>query len=55
VPPSGEERYVVVRGDVLEFIAGRFDVPLARIAERNNLRPPYTLQVGQVLIIPDEP
>src|SRR6185436_6580355 len=44
--------YVVQRGDTLGVIGQRFGVPENSIAERNSLRPPYKLNVGQWLEIP---
>lgn len=52
--PEPELEYVVAAGDGVEIIATRFGVPAAAIIERNNLQPPYTLAIGQVLIIPTE-
>ena len=56
-PGSGSEAdrptiYVVQRGDTLQGIGQRFGVPEATIAERNSLRQPYKLNVGQWLEIP---
>lgn len=57
-PTPGEDveppviEYVVVRGDVLERIARQFGVTDIALAERNNLAPPYRLEVGQVLLVP---
>ncbi len=42
----------MIAGDGLERIAEQFGVSTAAIAERNGLTAPYTLSVGQVLIIP---
>jgi len=45
--------YVIVRkGDTLYSIARRHDIPLREMIEANNLRPPYTLAVGQRLRMP---
>jgi LysM repeat protein len=49
---SGEAEYVVAAGDGLERIAQQFGVTTEALAERNNLVPPYRLEVGQVLLIP---
>ena len=46
------ERYPVQRGDTLWSIQWRFGVPIQTIILANHLTPPYTLQVGQVLLIP---
>ncbi len=42
----------VAKGDTLYSISRRYDVPLRDLITTNNLRPPYTLAVGQVLRIP---
>lgn len=42
----------VSRGDTLYSISRRYDIPLREIIEVNNLRPPYSLNVGQVLRLP---
>jgi LysM repeat protein len=49
---SGEGEYVVAAGDGLERIAQQFGVTTEALAERNNLVPPYRLEVGQLLLIP---
>ncbi len=42
--------YQVVRGDTLIAIARRFNIrPWIRLAEINNLLPPYKVEVGQIL------
>jgi lipoprotein NlpD len=50
-PVSGED-YQVRRGETLLTIAQRVEVPLARLAAANGLRPPYDLLAGQRLRIP---
>lgn|GEM_PF-6815371 len=52
--PEPELEYVVVAGDGVEVLAARFGIPADEIIERNNLQPPYTLSIGQVLIIPTD-
>ena len=42
----------VGKGDTLYAIARREKVSVRSIIERNNLKPPYTLSIGQRLIIP---
>lgn len=42
----------VKKGDTLYSIARRYDVPLREVIETNNLRPPYSLRIGQVLRMP---
>ncbi len=44
--------YKVKRGDTLSEIAQKFGVTVEDIIEENNLRPPYTIYVGQRLKIP---
>lgn len=44
--------YTVVEGDTLYPIGLELDVNWEQIAQANNLVDPYTLKVGQVLIIP---
>ncbi len=46
--------YVTVKkGDTLYSIARRYNVPIREMIEANNLRPPYTLNIGRVLKMPD--
>ncbi|WP_337995468.1 M23 family metallopeptidase [Oleispirillum naphthae] len=47
--------YTVRRGDTVYRIATSHGVPVRRFIEVNRLAPPYTLQVGQALTIPDRP
>ncbi len=42
----------VRKGDTLYAIARRENVTVRSLIERNNLKPPYTLSIGQKLIIP---
>ena len=49
---AGPGDYVVKPGDTLGGIANRESVPRILIAEANRLEPPYTLRVGQRLLIP---
>ncbi len=48
---AGTDRYVVMPGDTLSELALRFGLPMAELARRNGLRPPYRIYVGQVLRI----
>lgn len=50
--PNSTQSISVNRGDTLYSIAKRYDVPLRDLIERNNLTPPYTLRVGQILHLP---
>src|SRR5262245_50019571 len=42
---------VVQPGDTLYIVSRRYDVPTKVIADRNGLRPPFELKVGQTLIL----
>jgi murein DD-endopeptidase MepM/ murein hydrolase activator NlpD len=46
------ERVTVQRGQTLSGIAHAFHVPMQVIAEANHLLPPYRIEVGRTLIIP---
>ena len=46
------EEVVVGRGDTLYSISKRYDLQLRDLIDANNLRPPYTLRIGQVLRVP---
>jgi hypothetical protein len=50
--PGQEQTYVVRRNDTLSGISRRFGVPLAQLAERNDLSKNAWIYVGQRLIIP---
>ena len=50
--PAGEITHVVQPGDTLLSIAARYGSTLAAIMNRNGLRDPHLLRVGQVLIVP---
>ena len=43
----------VRKGDTLYSISRRYNVPLKDLIEANNLRPPYNLNVGQTLRLPE--
>ena len=49
---SAPSSVVVKKGDTLYSISRRYDVPLREVIEINNLRPPYSLKIGQVLRMP---
>jgi murein DD-endopeptidase MepM/ murein hydrolase activator NlpD len=51
-PPPVEGRHTVKRGETLFSIARLYDVDTYTLASRNRLRPPYTLEAGQVLAVP---
>ena len=42
----------VRKGDTLYRISKRHDIPMRAIIEENNLKPPYTLSIGQYLTLP---
>ena len=46
-PAAEPENYIVQPGDWLGQIANRFGIPWERLAETNDLRPPYVLYPGQ--------
>ena len=43
--------HIVEAGQTLYSIAGRYDLPVTVVAQWNGLRPPYSLAVGQSLLI----
>jgi len=49
----GPERVTVQRGDTLSDIAHAHHVPMRVLAEANGLSPPYRIQVGRTLTIPE--
>ncbi len=49
--PTGSTIYIVQRGDTLYSIARRFGTTYQALAALNGLRSPYTIYVGQRLII----
>ena len=50
--PPGPASVSVKRGDSLYLIAKRENVPVRALIDANRLRAPYTLRVGQVLVLP---
>jgi LysM repeat protein len=46
--------YVVVEGDVLGSIAGKFNTTVAKIKELNNITDENSLQIGQTLKVPKQ-
>lgn len=44
--------YTVRPGDTLSQIARRWELPIESLIAANNLKPPYTIFVGQQLSIP---
>ncbi|MES1245901.1 MAG: LysM peptidoglycan-binding domain-containing protein [Acidobacteriota bacterium] len=49
---SPSRSYTVRAGDTLSSIARRYDLDVTTLAKSNDLRSPYTLSVGQRLMIP---
>jgi hypothetical protein len=45
-------KHTVEAGDTIHYLANLYGVSWEEIAEANNLLPPYTITVGQVLCIP---
>lgn len=46
------DEIVVERGDTLYSLSKRYDIQLRDLIDANNLHPPYTLRIGQVLKVP---
>ena len=46
------ETVTVEKGDTLYSISKRYDMPLRDLIDATGLTPPYTLKVGQVLLLP---
>ena len=44
--------YIVERGDTIENIGRKYNIPVIEIIKANNLKPPYLLIEGQSLTIP---
>lgn len=51
---GGEGSYVVQRGDSLSGVARKFGVPARAVIDANGLKPPFTLQIGQRLVLPQQ-
>lgn len=52
--PNEPAIYVVARGDTVDGIAKRFNIPPQVLIERNSLKPPYAISVGQWLEVPNQ-
>lgn len=50
--PSGMIGYVVEYGDTVVTIATRFEVTWQDIVRSNRLKPPYTIEPGDEILIP---
>ncbi len=53
IPPVPGVIHVVASGETLSSIASRYSADFDQIALANGLKDPFTLQVGQTLVIPD--
>jgi murein DD-endopeptidase MepM/ murein hydrolase activator NlpD len=51
---GGDSTYIVQRGDSLSGVARKFGVPARAVIDANGLRPPFTLQIGQRLTLPQQ-
>lgn len=51
-PDSAGGAIIVQRGDNAYTLSRRYNVPLRDLLETNNLQPPYTLAIGQRLVLP---
>lgn len=49
---SNASAVIVHKGDTLYSISRAHDVPIREVIELNNLKPPYTLKIGQTLRLP---
>lgn len=49
----GQGPYVVQRGDTLYSVSRRSGVPVRTVIDANNLQPPYQLNVGQRVMLPN--
>ena len=48
------DNYIVEKGDTIETIARKYDIPVIEIIQANSLKAPYILSEGQSLTIPTE-
>ena len=44
--------YIVEKGDTIEALGNKYNIPVIEIIKANNLKAPYLLQEGQSLMIP---
>lgn len=51
---AAETTYIVKKGDTLAKIGKAYGLPYTAIAEKNNLKNPHLILIGQKLIIPDK-
>lgn len=51
-PDSAGGAVIVARGDSAYTLSRRYNVPLRDLIEVNRLAPPYTLEIGQRLVLP---
>jgi lipoprotein NlpD len=51
-PMANPNQYQIQKGDTLSGISKKLGIPMQRLAELNQLSPPYTIQQGQILNLP---
>ena len=51
-PDKAGDRYTVVAGDTLSWIAARYGTTVSALADANNIADPNKIWVGQTLVIP---
>ncbi len=52
--PPHPDRVTVAKGETLYMVSRRYDVPLRSIIDANNLNPPYRLDAGTTLSLPQQ-
>jgi murein DD-endopeptidase MepM/ murein hydrolase activator NlpD len=52
-PPPEQQVITVAHGDSIYLIARRYAVPMRALIDLNHLTPPYRLETGQRLVLPD--
>ena len=50
-----ESRHRVGRGETLASVAAKYSLPVTSLASINNLKKPFALRAGQLLILPGQP
>jgi murein DD-endopeptidase MepM/ murein hydrolase activator NlpD len=52
--PQEKDRFIIIRsGDDIKSIADEYNISVNVIARENGLKPPYNLEVGQILKLPE--